>query len=348
MEKRMLLDIITITNDKITSLLEWLHKTYDRQAVDPAIAALVHGTKPNFQRWIRNLPHLVSLGPDLTPHSLLPHIEWASRARWDYSQELESFLFSALGEVPSWVSTLYKLGRYYAAVKAMIKLATKKPRFFYVMTVEAVTCPMPQEKFEVRQKDPLFQLLQGLSKTVDTRLGTSLDPGHIVSELNRTCFAPDSCGRRQKNPEEYFRRKCCHTLTLHAEMQLLYFYDQYPQLSPWPRLMGTSKKACYLCHQFLSEHRLHMVVSACHQKLYPSWMPPEPPPGSEELTQKYRSILWVLRLKMEEALKEELKGQLGRRRPANMDSTAGPPITFTNSVWTMHLSDGQGGWQSRF
>ena len=60
---------------------------------------------------------------------------------------------------------------------------------------------------------------------------------------------------------------------VHAEVQLLLFYEQQPHVSR-PRIIGSSKSACYLCDLFI---QLHGGFSnpRTHGKLYDRWILPE-------------------------------------------------------------------------
>lgn len=287
-------------------------------------------TSLSFRRWISSLPSLLSLAVDSGPLSLIPHIKWASLARWKYSMQLKSFLPSYQGDMPHWVNTIYKLGRYYAAAQAMVKLSFKQPELFRSIRIEPVECPA-SESFLLKDKSALTNLLK--------RLGKKDDLDNLISKLGRCWSMDDPEGFLRKNPEVYFRKKCNHALTVHAEMQLLAFYDSHPELRPRLLFMGTSKKACYLCEKFLSQHRLKMIVSAGHQKIWPSWMPP--PVSNSFLQQTYRKILLDMKRDLEEAAARELQGELGRRRPPNLDSTAGPPITFTSTYSTAPMTVGR-------
>ena len=272
---------------------------------------------PGFRRWVSNLPALFSLPVDAGPLTLIPHIKWASRARWAYSRQLKSLLCPDKEHMPLWVNTIYKLGRYYAATEAMIKFASSQPEIFRSIRIEAVECPR-QQLFSVQDWKPLTSLLRRLDKTNHI---------HLMARLSQTWL--------ETNTDAYFRKKCKRTLTVHAEMQLLIFYDTHPELIPRLLFMGTSKKACYLCDRFLFLHPLKMVISASHQKIWPSWMPPSCTGPSMQM---YKDLVRALKDDMEKAAARDLHGELGRRQSPNQDSTAGPPITFTSTFWTLHES----------
>lgn len=276
----------------------------------------------NFRHWIRNLPLLASLHPGSDPAGLTTHIKWASQARWVYSEQLEN-LFGAEEGLPSWFKHVYKLGRYYAATKAMLKLACKQPVVFTNgIHIEPVDAPEPQEFSLGPEKTPLITVLKKI---------TEVDPQILKDKLGQTWLTDD--------PESKLRRACRMKLTVHAEMQLLSFYDHNPQLTPRLLFMGTSKKACYLCHEFISRHPLTIGVSATHQKLYPTWMPA---PCSSAVRKKHKVLLWEFSKHLEQTTARDLETRLGIRRPHTKDSTAGPSLTTTGTVSTDvdHLSLG--------
>ncbi|GKT68577.1 hypothetical protein ColTof4_01000 [Colletotrichum tofieldiae] len=276
----------------------------------------------SFRKWIYNLPLLVSLNSGSAPAQLIPHIKWSSQARWVYSEQLETFLGSEDGGLPPWLKHIYKLGRYHAATKAMLKLAVKQPDLFTSIHVEPVDAP-EQEEFSLgTERTPLFTVLKRVTKA---------DPKELKEKLGQTWFTDD--------PESRLRRACKMTLTVHAEMQLLSFYDHNPHLTPRLLFMGTSKKACYLCNEFMSRHPLTIGVSASHQKLYPTWMPA---PCSSAVRKKHKVLLWEFSRHLEQTTVRDLETRLGIRRPMTLDSTAGPSLTTTGTVssgfWPQELS----------
>lgn len=56
---------------------------------------------------------------------------------------------------------------------------------------------------------------------------------------------------------------------IHAEVQLVHHYDAHNEY-PRPRVICSSKDACYLCNAFILSHgKFH--VPKCHGRLYPGW-----------------------------------------------------------------------------
>jgi hypothetical protein len=59
---------------------------------------------------------------------------------------------------------------------------------------------------------------------------------------------------------------------IHAEIQLLYFLELNPSNLP-PRIIASSKDACYLCNAFIQMHG-KMHTARTHGRLYPGWRLP--------------------------------------------------------------------------
>lgn len=268
-----------------------------------------------FKQWVRDLPLLVSNNANCEPSKLVPHIKWASRAKWVFSEQLEVFFGFEDSKPPPWLKYIYKLGRYYAATKAMLKLAVKQPHVFTIIHIEPVEAPETQNFSLGQQKTPLLTILKKITKA---------DPNLLMEKLGQTWLTSD--------PETRLRKACRMVLVVHAEMQLLSFYDHNPHLTPRLLFMGTSKKACYLCHEFMSRHPLTIGVSASHQKLYPTWMPA---PCSSAVRKGHKFLLWEFSRHLEQTTARDLETRLGiPRRPFNLDSTAGPSLTTTGTVST--------------
>lgn len=321
-ENEILCKVICLAKDKIGCLLESLdrleiHASIQRAAdeISKEDSFCDDSEGLNFKQWIQKLPLLVSHNSQSDSAELVSHIVWASQARWVYSEQLERFFGSEDGKLPSWLKNIYKLGRYYAATKAMLKLAVKLPHIFTGIHIVPVQAPEAQSFSLREQKTPLLTVLKKI---------TNGQHDYLMKKLGQTWLTDD--------PETRLRRACRMTLTVHAEMQLLSFYDHNSHLTPRLLFMGTSKKACFLCYEFMARHPLTIGVSASHQKLYPTWMPA---PCSSAVRKKHKSLLWEFSRHLEETTARDLETRLGiPRRPSTMDSTAGPSLTTTGTVST--------------
>lgn len=323
-EAKILEEVVILDRDRILSLVQKLEKRGIRREFQPAIIRLYGSDckeeilqEPRFRHWIKACPFTaVPLSPYGTSQ-LVSLVQWASQARWIYPKHLQALLTFGPTSTPPWMETLHKLARYWGAIKSMVKLAIKQPEVFSNIRIQDVK-PSRDEKFLLSQgKTPLRKALNGLVRNdcevTMTKLAQRWETDDVEAKLIGSC-----------------RRL---TLTLHAEMQLLDFYDSNPALVPHLRLMGTSKKACYLCHEFLLRHPLRIRVSACHQKVYPTWMPP---PCNDKL-------FWKFSKHIEHVTAGVLRtGLAAPRQLRNKDSTAGPSLTATatvpTEVWVRHIA----------
>lgn len=102
--------------------------------------------------------------------------------------------------------------------------------------------------------------------------------------------------RRLINTRDYdvdaqFASQVTKTLTqskIHAEIQLLYHTELNPSRLP-PRIVASSKDACFLCNAFLAMHgKLH--TARVHGRLYPGWRLPCIP-AFADLEQSFNGVL---------------------------------------------------------
>lgn len=320
-QNMILRKIIHLDRSKINHILEKLRKA----KVEEKFASLVSSKNggnivqtanglADFQNWINNVPEFKEVENNASDINLITQMKWACQAKWVYSAQIQSRLLSSQQEgCPSWISSIYKLGRYYTAALCLIKFALKRPKVFNSIVIKTVEAP-DRQAIKLNDRKALTTLLKKLSQN---------DHDHLMSKFVHIW--------NKKDPEKHFQKACRgHELTVHAEMQLLNFYDHHPELKPPLLFMGTSKKACYLCFNFMSRHRLRMCVSACHQKIYPSWIPP--PCSNTTLKKKQQDVVYQIIHHLEQTLKQDLRTRLGLQRPRNLDSTAGPSLSLTSSI----------------
>jgi len=273
--------------------------------------------KPGLRLWLESCPFTAVSLQILSHETMAELIEWASQARRLYSEELQSLLGLSPTEKPPWLDGLHKIARYRFAIKSMVRLAAKQPEDLASIRIREVKAPKSRPFFLSNNPFSLSDKKAPLLAAVENLVGE--DSGMTMERLEKR-FSP-------QDPEVLLRKACRLNLTLHAEMQLVGFYEDDPGSVPRMPFIGTSKKACFHCHEYLLRHPLRLQVSACHQKIYPSWMPPPyyPVPG------RFKSTPFVeLSKSIEQLTKRELKTALTTpRRPKNQDSTAGPSLTMT-------------------
>ncbi|KAL9127828.1 MAG: hypothetical protein Q9217_003368 [Psora testacea] len=263
----------------------------------------------NFLEWYGHIFSIKEVAVDPKPEVLIGYIRWALKGRRHFVEFLKAAFSTATQPLPRWVYTIFKLGRYGIASKALGQLASEFPSLFNPMTVEAVVPPSKTRFMVAKDEMPLTCVLR---RVVGGR------ENEYRSRLARVW--------NTDNAESFFREACSLSLTVHAEMQLVGFYDFNREYKPSFRFMGVSKKSCYLCHMFLATHPDSFCVSSCHQKLYLSWM--VPPAADSNIYKRYKAITTELSKIMEATAKQEIEGRLNCLRgnvPA--DSTAGVSLS---------------------
>jgi hypothetical protein len=309
----LLLKIIDLDKDKIQYLLELVRTEKVRNIIDDQMRHLDHVDEAlarelgeTFRAWISNLPVIARLPAAAEAEALVPHIRWAAHAKWTYSQHLEAIFCPGEEEVPKWMHKIYKLGRYAVAAKVLLQFARNRPELFTSISIQALEAPQINRFALDWEKSPL--------KTVIERL-TGGGHEEYINQLGKFWLS--------EAPETKFRKACKLDLTVHAEMQLIAFYDHHPELSLGLPFMGTSKKACFFCNWFLGRHPLGMRISACHQKLYPSWT--MAPCTDSRVYNSYTKLIGLLSKYLEETIARDLGTRLGLKRPRVLDSTSGHP-----------------------
>ncbi|KAF6792020.1 hypothetical protein CMUS01_16198 [Colletotrichum musicola] len=328
----MLLKIIRLDIEKISHYFAKLRKVrsevLEMQKHLPQLSArFAPAEVQQFSSWMENLvtitnipadepPDSTNESPDSTgepPERLLPHIRWAEKAKWEYSAYVEA-IFAAQGvrQQPRWIYNVYKLGRYAVSCRALCLLALEHPALFSSMRVEAVTAP-PRVTFSFPDEDqPLREALRrvkacGLHQEED-----------FMRMLALFWDSPE--------PDLHLRETCDVGLAVHAEMQLLSFYDAHPELLPSFQFIGVSKKSCFLCHRFLQGHPTSFSVSSCHQKLYLAWKLPAT--SDPKVYKMYKGIVSNMCVSMESTAKQELRRRIGGvARTVPLDSTAGVSLS---------------------
>ena len=152
-----------------------------------------------------------------------------------------------------------KLGRYYSIANDLID-AARNTRYtiFRQILIE-------------RLEKPAI----GTGSVADGLLGFE-----AVFERNISLLHQQRDWQRHSRPLEIARTRfqsrisnCATTWKIHAEIQLLFFYEENPDI-PQPRMISSSKSACYLCDLFIKSHG-KFLTPRTHGKLYDKWLLPE-------------------------------------------------------------------------
>lgn len=107
----------------------------------------------------------------------------------------------------------------------------------------------------------------------------------------------------------------CTKWKVHAEIQILCFYEQRPN-QPLPRAICASKSACYLCNLFLEMHG-KFVVPRTHGKIYDRWTLPPHSFLNSETIQRLLPVIHQFNRAVEIMTLRVLNGEIGRYPPPN-------------------------------
>ncbi len=117
--------------------------------------------------------------------------------------------------------------------------------------------------------------------------------------------------------------KPCHT---HGDVQIVLHYDRNPH-NPPPRVIGSSKSACFLCDLFIMKHRRYWI-SHSHRRLYPQWTIPDTNWMDPAQVARYQQIVRVMTKHLDRL----------RKNAATMGTTLGTPESRAHSPFSVTAS----------
>ncbi|KAL8912810.1 MAG: hypothetical protein Q9171_002268 [Xanthocarpia ochracea] len=178
---------------------------------------------------------------------------------------LQTFLASAHSLDPSLKTYLplamSKLGHYYFVTCDLVDAArSSQNMLFRRISVQATGTPRLDMAFMAGRSAGFDQTLQRVTRSSPNYRHTDYDPRSVSAV--QTKFHSRMTG-------------CTTPWKVHAEIQLLLFYEQEQHIRR-PRIIDSSKSACYLCHSFIRHHGKFQVPRS-HGRLYDRWMLPEWP-----------------------------------------------------------------------
>lgn len=191
--------------------------------------------------------------------------------RLDKLQDLSDLLRlipSGVAQHPNFASSLLniisKVSRYEEAATVLYRIAKK---FTLVRNMEPQLATLPREVYN-RLHNPRYS--PSLSNMV-SMLGLINGRRYNLCQISRI-MKPD----KDKTPSKRFLDQTKKTLKeakVHAEIQLIAYCEIIsPEL--FPRAIGSSKDACFLCNAFIEKHG-KMHTSRTHGRLYPGWRLPK-------------------------------------------------------------------------
>ncbi|MCJ1382953.1 hypothetical protein MMC17_006066 [Xylographa soralifera] len=158
-----------------------------------------------------------------------------------------------------------KLGYYYSVPQELIQ-AVSRHNIFKAITVEVVKYAPNTKATETTEKSQSSGVVERLQSVIDSK--TNLLNNEY---LGRT----DLLAQINQYKELQSQLQCldCSKYPVHAEIQLLAHYELRPSKLA-PRVISSSKKACYLCNLFFRYHGKYFIANS-HGRMYEKWALPE-------------------------------------------------------------------------
>ncbi|KAG9500765.1 hypothetical protein J7337_006445 [Fusarium musae] len=189
-----------------------------------------------FKTWLESCPFIASTTriQDWTCATTVKLIHWASEARWQYAEQLRTLLKLDESQGQAWLDNLHKVARYHSAIKSMVKFAVKEPGIFVNIGIRPINAPNPRRFKLPNDEAPLLAIVGRLlgkdANSTMEKLEKHLGTQHVETRL---------------------RRACPPNLTLHAEMQMVVFYEGNPGNSAQRPYMNLSRDIENLTRQDL-------------------------------------------------------------------------------------------------
>jgi len=148
------------------------------------------------------------------------------------------------------VSTVAKLSRYWTISKSLLRGATECPLFerIGIRTTQLSAQTLPTKEVDVHTSQIIKRVCN------EKRWKKTLSIMRLESESEM---------------RTYVSREASSHCPVHAEVQLLWHYEA-TDCKPGPRIIGSSKKACFLCNLLFSLHGSY-ITPVTHGRVYTKW-----------------------------------------------------------------------------
>lgn len=154
-----------------------------------------------------------------------------------------------------------KVARYRQAARFLFRTAKNFP---IVRRARVETVVLPQDAFQHFSFDECEpQLLPTMLRIAPNMNANNLSQIWHLLQTTET----EATGRFSQQTKDTLQQA-----KIHAEIQLI-FHCELQRLRKFPRVIASSKDACYLCNAFLSMHGT-AHAPRCHGRLYPGWRLP--------------------------------------------------------------------------
>ena len=199
---------------------------------------------------------------------------------------------------------LEKIARYSSASRYLVDTVRKrKYTIFSNIKVEVFGIPVPTEPLF---QGPLLSLEEAWKNVSNGR--TSVRTRR--ANLNVVSFLTNSY---QAKAAEFQDRISAadQTCKIHAEIQLLMYHELNPE-QPKPRVIASSKDACYLCDLFIGLHG-QFRVPRTHGRIYDRWLLPD----WVEISEQPRTRMALAREQLNTSIEKTIIATLRSRRTSH-------------------------------
>lgn len=263
------------TSDKTIGrpgLIPHLYRTVNDSSVKPS-SQTSRNTLKNIRNLITDLERLFARFENIVPHAAdSSEVQDVGVKILEKTHQLNVFhsLKSALSGIPDTglkehlETAIGKLGGYYSASYGLVSAARKRNyEIFNRIEVEPCCIPGPATAMTSEASPPRRVLQDIFSSSRDA------SKQHLARFL-RT-HAKDVQQKEQIYNARFRPGK--RMWKVHAEIQLLFFYELHPERRK-PRILASSKDACFLCDLFIKLHG-QFYTPATHGVVYDKWILPD-------------------------------------------------------------------------
>ncbi len=222
-------------------------------------------------------------------------------------------------------TTIGKLGRYYSACSFLIRAALRLPIFKNITVEGEKVGSLSPDRLPPLGSAPAVSLSETLQRvlTIKTQTETKKAVENLEVILGISFAAAEVIFLKQLATSQ----KNCK---VHAEIQLIFYYELHPERIP-PRVICSSKSACFLCNLFNKLFGKYFIART-HGVLYDQWVLPDlginysGPPNLAMAT-----IFQRLNAALEEKIQLALESSRMRRHHPNES------VFIRPAVWTPSL-----------
>lgn len=215
------------------------------------------------------------------------------------------------------INIVKKVSRYREAARFLYRMSRRTP---LLRRANIVLVDLPEGAYDrVTGKQP-STLASSIARVSTKRCALNID--YLSSLL----------GLKASELTEQFTnqtRKSLSEAKVHAEIQLVLYYELNASRMP-PRVVCSSKDACFLCNEFILIHG-KMHTPRCHGRLYPGWRLPSIS-NTSDLHLRFNAVL-------EDRIKESLQTLRSRKKKTTYpDPNESTLLTLQVSTSTMRTT----------